>query len=188
MTEQGDLFADCRVPLPEMALATETVTPAQEAQLIRQIDACPLEPFRFGQWRGKRLTCNFGSSYDYARGSVEPAPPLPDWLVDLRAEVIPQLGRDPAQFVQALVIRYDSGAGIGWHRDRPQYGEVVGLSLGAPAVMRLRQRREGGFARCNFDLGPRAAYLLAGEARAQWEHSIVPMEATRWSVTFRTLR
>ncbi|WP_204316234.1 alpha-ketoglutarate-dependent dioxygenase AlkB, partial [Serratia marcescens] len=80
--------------------------------------------------------------------------------------------------VQALVTRYDPGAGIGWHRDRPVFEHVVGVSLGAPTALRLRRRRaDGKFDRAELPLAPRGAYHLAGEARHLWEHSITPMKA-----------
>lgn len=186
---QGDLFAADAPAVPGLALVEGAVGEAEERAIAERIDAAPLEPFRFGQWTGKRLTVHYGSAYDYQRARPVPAPPLPEWLVGLRETLTTQLGRAPAAFVQALLIRYDPGAGIGWHRDRPQYGEVIGLSLSAPAVLRLRRRRpEGGFDRRNIELPRRSAYLLSGEVRQQWEHSIAPMAATRRSVTFRTLR
>ena len=188
MAVQGDLFGENGTGMPDLALVEDAVSPALEADLAAHIDACPLEPFKFGQWRGKRLTCNFGSGYDYQRGALADAPPIPHWLMELRDALAPQLGRDPEDFVQALVIRYDPGAGIGWHRDRPQYGEVIGLSLNAPATLRLRRRTEDGFARQAVQLPPRSAYLLTGEVRDGWEHSIAPMELTRRSITFRSLR
>lgn len=86
-----------------------------------------------------------------------------------------------------MLIRYDPGAGIGWHRDRPQFEHVVGISLGAPATLRLRRRRDAGFDRATLPLVPRAAYHLTGEARHDWEHSVAPMDTARWSVTFRSL-
>jgi len=89
--------------------------------------------------------------------------------------------------VHALLIRYDPGAGIGWHRDRPQFEHVVGISLGAEAVMRFRRRREKGFDRVAVPLPARSVYHLAGDARHAWEHSIAPMDDARWSVTFRSL-
>jgi len=192
MTLQGDLFDDePRVP-PQgpdgLDLVEQAVTPAQEVELAAHIDAAPLEPFQFGQWRGRRLTANYGTSYDYQRGQVAPAPPLPEWLLALRERVAALVGASPCDFSQALLIRYDPGAGIGWHRDRPQYGEVIGLSLSAPATLRLRRRVEGGFERRNIPLPPRSLYRLRGEVRWDWEHSIVPMEVTRRSITFRSLR
>jgi alkylated DNA repair dioxygenase AlkB len=88
--------------------------------------------------------------------------------------------------VQSLLVRYDPGAGIGWHRDRPVFEHVIGISLGATATMRFRRRRAGGFDRASVPLAPRSLYHLTGDARWRWEHSIAPMEVTRWSITFRS--
>ena len=86
-----------------------------------------------------------------------------------------------------MLIRYDPGAGIGWHRDRCRFERVLGVSLGAPATMRFRRRRPGDFDRRSVALAPRSIYHLSGEARHEWEHSIAEMEVTRWSITFRSL-
>ena len=175
--------------VPGLVLAHEAISVAQEAELEGLIDAAGLTPFQFGQWEGKRLTANYGSAYDYQRARPIPAPPMPDWAAQLCTHLAPQVARDPQDFVQALLIRYDPGAGIGWHRDRPQYGEVIGLSLTAPATLRLRRRLpEEGFERRSVELPPRSLYLLSGEVRSEWEHSIAPMDVTRRSVTFRTLK
>jgi alkylated DNA repair dioxygenase AlkB len=163
------------------------VTPGEEQTLIASIDAAALSPFRFHQWLGKRLTAYYGWSYDFDAASLTPADPIPEWLLPLRAKAARFAGLQPDEFAQALVIRYDPGAGIGWHRDRPVFEHVVGISLGAQATMRFRRRRPGGFERTKALLAPRSIYHLTGEARHQWEHSIAPMEATRWSVTFRSL-
>jgi alkylated DNA repair dioxygenase AlkB len=189
MTIQGDLFAAEATPLiPGLTLVQEAVTAAEEAELAARIDAAPLAPFQFGQWEGKRLTAHYGSAYDFARHRLDEAPPLPDWLLALREKLALQLGFDPRVLQAALLIRYDPGAGIGWHRDRPQYGEVLGLSLSAECTMRLRRRTERGFERKSLLLPPRSAYRLSGEVRWEWEHSITPMDVTRRSITFRSLR
>jgi alkylated DNA repair dioxygenase AlkB len=189
MTTQGELFASEEPPaVPGLALVHEAVTPAEEIELAARIDTAPLAPFQFGQWEGKRLTVHYGSAYDFARHRLDEAPPLPDWLIAVRDRLAPQVARDPAAFAAALLIRYDPGAGIGWHRDRPQYGEVLGLSLSADCVLRLRRRTESGFERRNLPLPARSLYLLADEVRREWEHSIVPLEVTRRSITLRTLR
>jgi alkylated DNA repair protein (DNA oxidative demethylase) len=187
MTVQGELFAADAPMVPGLRLMADAVSPSEELALCAQIDAAPLEPFAFGQWRGKRLTTHYGSAYDFARGRLGEAPPLPGWLLSLRERLATLAGFDPAALEAALLIRYDPGAGIGWHRDRPQYGEVLGLSLGAPCVMRLRRRTPDGFERRKLPLPPRSLYRLSGEVRWQWEHSIAPMERTRRSITFRTL-
>ena len=187
MLKQSKLFA---VPpiVPALVLVGEAVSEAEQRALEAHIDAAPLAPFQFGQWEGKRLTTHYGSGYDFSRQRVAEAPPLPDWLIDLRDKLAPQVDLEPALFQAALVIRYDPGAGIGWHRDRPQYDNVMGLSLTAPCVLRLRRRTATGFERRNVELPPRSLYLLSGEVRREWEHSIVPLDVTRRSITFRSLR
>ena len=86
-----------------------------------------------------------------------------------------------------LLARYDPGAGIGWHRDRPQFEHVVGISLGSPATHALPPAHRVGFRRATVHLEPRSAYLLSGEVRHEWEHSIAPGDTLRFSITFRTL-
>jgi alkylated DNA repair dioxygenase AlkB len=160
----------------------------EEAALIEAIDAAGLAPFRFQGWTGKRLTASFGWHYDFDRAVFRPTEPLPDFLLPLRAQAAALAGMASEALVQALLIRYDPGAGIGWHRDRPVFEHVVGISLGDPAVLRLRRRKPGGgFERAALPLVPRSAYHLAGAARHDWEHSIAPSDTRRWSITFRSL-
>ena len=187
MVSQPDLFP-AEPLVPGLSLIEEAISRELESTIESTIDRLPLVPFQFGQWRGKRLTGNFGSAYDYQRGRVVPAPEYPAWLAELRDKLAPMFGSDPDPYVQALAIRYDPGAGIGWHRDRPHYGSVIGL-FSAPATLRLRQRLGvGRFERRSVILPPRSAYLLSGEVRHAWEHSIAPMDVTRRSVTLRTMR
>lgn len=159
----------------------------EEVTLADRIDRSDLSPFRFQGWLGKRLTRTFGWRYDFDDHSFEPAGHLPDWLLPARDKAAHFAGLDPDAFVHALVTRYDPGAGIGWHRDRPQFGTVVGLSLGSAAALRLRRRTSSGFDRASLTLAPRSAYILSGEVREQWEHSIAPGDTLRYSITFRTL-
>jgi alkylated DNA repair dioxygenase AlkB len=174
-------------PLPGLATRAAFLAPEEERMLITRIDASDLTPFRFQGWTGKRLTASFGWSYDFEAGRPKDAPPIPDWLSPFRNRAAAFAGLDPEQLVQALLIRYDPGAGIGWHRDRPIYGDVIGISLGAPAAMRFRRRRSDGFDRVSVPLDPRGAYHMAGPARHDWEHSIAPLACPRWSITFRSL-
>ena len=170
-----------------LAHTDDIVTPAEEAELIARIDASDLAPFRFQGWLGKRLTLSFGWRYDFDTARFTEAEPMPDWLLPLRAKAADFAGLAPEDFVHALLIRYDPGAGIGWHRDRPLFEHVVGISLGNPATLRLRRRTERGFERASAALAPRSIYHLSGEVRHDWEHSIAPMEVPRWSITLRSL-
>lgn len=173
--------------LPGLASQDDLVSEAEERMLIAAIDATALAPFRFQGWTGKRLTSSFGWRYDFNAGRLEHGELMPDWLLPIRARAATFAGLRVDDLVQALLIRYDPGAGIGWHRDRPIYGHVVGISLGEPAAMRFRKRRSGGFDRVSVPLDPRGGYHMSGPARYEWEHSIAPMERPRWSITFRSL-
>jgi alkylated DNA repair dioxygenase AlkB len=173
--------------LSGLASRPDLIDEAEERALVAAIDATELAPFRFQGWTGRRLTSSFGFSYDFETQRAARADPIPGWLLPIRDRMAAFAGIDAGSLIQALLIRYDPGAGIGWHRDRPIYEHVVGLSLGASADMRFRRRRpDGGFDRVSLPLEPRGAYHLSGEARHDWEHSIVEMDRTRWSVTFRS--
>ncbi|MDB5413178.1 MAG: alpha-ketoglutarate-dependent dioxygenase AlkB [Rubritepida sp.] len=185
MMAMSDLF-DAPV-LPGLATAASFVTPAEELALITAIDAANLSPFRFQGWIGKRLTASYGWTYDFETGRMSQADPLPGWLLPFRDRAAGFAGLPPEELVQALLIRYGTAAGIGWHKDRPTFEHVVGISLGAPAIMRFRRRRGEKFERASLPLEPRGAYHLSGEARHEWEHSIAEMDRERWSVTFRSL-
>jgi DNA oxidative demethylase len=182
---QSDLFA--RPCLAGLAQAEAIITPGEEQALIGSIDGLELSPFRFHGWLGKRLTASFGWNYDFDTVRLAPTEPIPSWLLPLRAKAARFARLVPEDLVQTSIIRYDIGAGIGWHRDRPVFEDVVGISLGAPATMRFRKRRAGAFDRASAELAPRSIYHLSGEARHQWEHSIADMEVARWSITFRSL-
>ena len=199
-----ELRASGRVPIPmpsariEFAQTTlfdtqpagltyreDFITASDESELVGHFAALTFKPFAFQGWEGKRETASFGLRYDFNDSRVHVAPPIPDFLLPLRARAAHFAGLPPDAFEQALVIRYGVGAGIGWHRDRPAFDKVVGISLGAPCDLRFRQRTARGFLRFTLHAAPRSLYLLTGEIRHEWEHGIVPMEAPRFSITFR---
>ncbi|MDO9370857.1 MAG: alpha-ketoglutarate-dependent dioxygenase AlkB [Sphingopyxis sp.] len=183
---QADLFGPTL--LPGLAQGDAFITTLEEAELIARIDGAALTPFQFQQWEGKRLTRSFGWTYDFQTGRFAPGEPIPLWLEPLRARSAAFAGVDPQALEQALLIDYGLGAGIGWHKDRPVFEHVIGISLGAPATMRFRRRSAGSFERATADLAPRSIYHMSGEVRDDWEHSISPIATRRWSVTFRSLR
>ncbi len=181
----ADLFGDAL--LPGLDYRPDFIDAAAEQALVGHLDAMDLSPFRFHGWTGKRKTHTFGWRYDFDDASFAPAEPFPDWLQPLRDNAALFGGLEPEEIVHALLARYDPGAGIGWHRDRPVFDKVIGISLGAPAVIRFRQRTDSGFHRVQLPAEPRSAYLLTGEARHEWEHRVTPGDALRFSITFRTL-
>ena len=167
--------------------AQEVISAAEEQQLLDRLMPLDLAPFRFHGWLGNRRTQSFGWRYDFEDASFTPAEPIPDWLEPARSRAASFAGLQPSDFVHVLIARYDPGAGIGWHRDRDVFENVVGISLNTPATLRFRQRTPEGFRRAKLEVEPRSAYLLSGEVRHDWEHSIAPGDQLRFSITFRTL-
>ncbi len=173
--------------IPGLATREDLVSPADERALIDRINLLELTPFRFRGFTGKRLTASFGWTYDFDNGRFAETDPIPGWLLPLRERAAGFASLPRHDLVHALVIRYDPGAGIGWHRDRPVFDQIVGVSLGAPTVLNFRQRTATGFRRVKLGLPPRSAYHLAGEVRREWEHGIPAHDALRFSITFRSL-
>ncbi|MDB5681244.1 MAG: 2OG-Fe(II) oxygenase superfamily protein [Sphingomonas bacterium] len=185
---QPDLFNRPDTTGPSgLSYCEDAITAAEEAALIAGLEDVTVSPFRFQGWLGKRQTASFGWHYDFDKASFGEAAPIPDFLLPFRDRAGAFAGVAPADLVHALIVRYDPGAGIGWHRDRPVFDHVVGLSLEAPTTLRLRRRTATGFERASIDLAPRSIYHLSGEVRYDWEHSIAPMLVRRRSVTFRSL-
>jgi alkylated DNA repair dioxygenase AlkB len=192
MTAQQTLF-DLPVALspklpPGFRYQPDLVTARDERELVARFEALPFKPFEFQGYLGNRRVVSYGWRYDFARQTLEKAEALPAFLSPLRAAVAAFSGHDPEAFQQALVLEYTPGAGIGWHRDRPQFQDVAGVSLMAPCTFRLRRKVGTRWERVSLIAAPRSAYLMTGPARTDWEHSIPAVDALRYSVTFRSFR
>jgi alkylated DNA repair dioxygenase AlkB len=186
---QLNMFEDPPPAAPSgLVYAPGFVDAAEESALAERIESLPFKPFEFHGFTGNRRTVSFGMHYAFDGSGLREAEPIPDWLQPLRARAAALAGLEPEAFVHALVIEYSPGAGIGWHRDRPVFGDVVGISLLAPAPLRFRRKTGSKWERFTLTAEPRSAYLLRGEARHQWEHSIPQLETLRYSLTLRTLR
>jgi alkylated DNA repair dioxygenase AlkB len=185
---QPDLFAPTLHWPTGLRYEPNFLDPAGEAQLLHAIAALPLQEARYKQYTARRRTVSFGSGYDFDRNALQPAPPIPPFLLPLRQEVAQWAGMDAATFEHALVTEYQPGTPLGWHRDVPDFGVVVGISLAGVARMRFRPWPPGANHSAAFalDLAPRSIYLMQGEARWGWQHAISPTKALRYSITFRT--
>jgi alkylated DNA repair dioxygenase AlkB len=184
---QLSLFETAPSPRPAgLVYAPGFIGEEEEGALAARIAALPFKPFEFHGFTGNRRTVSFGLHYAFDGSGLAEAEPIPEWLQPLRIRAAALAGHGPEAFAHALVIEY-SGAGIGWHRDRPVFGDVVGISLLAPAALRFRRKSGSKWERFTLTAEPRSAYLLRGEARHEWEHSIPQLETLRYSVTLRTL-
>jgi alkylated DNA repair dioxygenase AlkB len=186
LSEQYSLFADTP-PGPEgLSYNDDFITTVEERDLVAHIAALPLQPFQFGAFEGKRRVASFGFRYDYTSRRLYEAEPVPDWLAAMVAKV-EAFGGTQTRIAQALCTEYDVGVGIGWHRDKPQYDRVFGLSLGSPCKFRFRRAAGDKWQRFTLEARPRSIYVMTGASRHVWEHSIPAVEAPRYSITFRTM-
>lgn len=163
----------------------ELITEDEERALLAALAGIELGPVKMHGVIARRRVAHFGWTYGYLGRGVLPGTPIPPELLRLRDRAAPLAGLAPEALEEALVTHYPPGAGIGWHRDAPQFGPtVIGISLGAPCRFRLKRGEEA----VTRILAPRSAYVLAGPARAEWQHHIPPVAGPRWSVTFRTVK
>jgi len=184
---QASLFSH-QVEGPEgLRYYPDFISAAEERALIGHIEALPLTPFQFGAFEGKRRVAWFGWRYDYGEQALMPAEALPGWIEAYAWRVEDLAGVERGSVAQILCTEYEVGVGIGWHRDKKHFDEVFGLSLGAPCKLRLRRKAGAKWERFALEAEPRSLYMLRGEARHQWEHSIPPVERRRHSITFRTM-
>lgn len=165
----------------------DLISSPEEQSLIERIRELPLKEFEFHGFTARRRTISFGYHYDFARARLDRAEEIPPWLRPLRATAAAFAGLAPGDLVHVLILEYSAGATIGWHRDKASFGDVIGISLLAPARFRLRRKAGSKWERASLPVAPRSAYLLRGPSRTEWEHSIPAVDALRYSITFRTL-
>jgi alkylated DNA repair dioxygenase AlkB len=167
----------------------ELIAPEDETALLARVRSLPFREFEFHGYVGKRRTVSFGWHYDFSGRRLRKADDIPGFLLPLRQAAAAFAGMGSERLQHVLVVEYGPGAGIGWHRDKAVFGEVVGVSLLSPCVFRMRRKvGERKWERVSLTVEPRSAYHLSGEARSVWEHSIPQAEALRYSITFRNVR
>lgn len=187
---------------PGFDYRADFVSPAEERNLLDRLGTIEFSTVEMRGVVARRRTAHFGWTYGYERRQAAPGEPIPEFLLGVRARVAEWAGVEPEAFAEALITEYPAGAPIGWHRDAPMFEDIAGLSLGAACRMKFRPyvsprdlaagtlaagtppRR----ATHEIELAVRSAYLIRGTARREYEHHIPPVDARRYSVTFRTLR
>lgn len=160
----------------------------EEEDLVRRIEGLAFEKFQFHGFTGKRRVVSFGWRYDFNEAGLRKAEDIPDFLLPLRARAAGLAGLGAEAFQHVLVTQYGPGAGIGWHRDKAVFDEVVGVSLLSACDFRFRRKVGEAWERAKVVAERRSAYLLSGPARTEWEHSIPAVARLRYSITFRNFR
>ena len=189
---QASLFDTEEIAFPPgMRFEPDWLGVDEEAALIEAIRALPLREAQYKQYTARRRVASFGGKFDYDNNRLLPAPPIPPAFEPFRARVARWLGVAPALFSQMLVAEYAPGTPLGWHRDVPDFESIVGVSLLGQGEMRFRPWPPTAGRPADLrslQLPPRSAYVLEGPARWQWQHSIVPTKALRYSISLRTAR
>lgn len=151
------------------------ITAEEEEILLAYIQNMHMPLLQFREHESKRR----GMSYEYE---------LPIFLRPLQLRIAKWLSVPRSMVNEAFIQEYPPGYGIGWHRDR-ETPLVVGISLLSWARMRFRPLEKIGDSKAvmSFEVEPRSAYLMQGETATRWQHSVAPVRALRYSITFRTL-
>lgn len=164
-----------------LKLLEEAITPADEAELIGLIEAAGLvyPPYDPGN---RRASASYGYKYDYAADAFRQCPEMPQAFLRLREKAAAVAGVSPGDIPECLLNRYEPGAVIQPHRDKPHWEHVIGVSLGAQVPMRFSRGDET----VEIELPRRSMYLLSDDARHVWEHALPPVTGTRYSITYRS--
>lgn len=133
-----DVFPEGFVYEPDASSSDE------EASLLVELAPLPFKEFQFHGFEGKRRVVSFGWRYDFGQQKALPADPIPAFLRQLCTRVQSRTGFAFSDLQQVLVTEYAPAAPIGWHQDRPVFGNVMGLSLASPCTFRLRKSEGGG--------------------------------------------
>ena len=190
---QPDLFGEAPAAAVEgLRYERDFLSLAEEAELLGIVQGLPLKEMRYKEYTARRRGTSFGGSYDFDTNRLKPGPPLPEALHPLRAKVAAWAGIAPEDLGHMLIAEYRPGTPLGWHRDVPDFEDIIGVSLHNDAVMQFRPYVPGAPASrpaaLEFLIEPRSVYLLRGPARWAWQHAIAPTEALRYSITLRTRR
>ena len=173
---------------PGFAYRPDFLTPEEEHAVLAGVRGLDYHDVKMRGQVARRRTTHFGWTYGYETWRIEPGPPIPDFLLGLRERAGALAGVPAEDLVEVLVTQYPAGAGIGWHRDAPMFGGVIGVSLLSACRFRFQRGKGAERRTAAAVLEPRSAYVLDGAARWQWQHSIPAGKTERYSVTYRTLR
>ena len=191
------LFGDPDLP-DGFRYEPDFLTEGEEDDLLQAIAGVEFSRVEMHGGIARRRIAQYGVTYGFDARRSAPGAPIPPWLAPLRARAAAWAGVDADALAEALVTEYPVGAPIGWHRDAPMFGDVIGISLAGSCRMKFRPYvppkelgapgRAARRATHELELARRSVYLMRGIVRRDFEHSIPPVGMLRYSVTFRTMR
>jgi len=166
------------------------ISPDEEKALISAIRKLPLHPLIFQGFEAKRKVKSYGYDYNFDTRQITTGEAIPDAFISLTDRIAESMSVPASEIAEILVTEYPPGSVINWHRDAPPFDRISGISLNSECCFRFRphdKSKQGRKNTLSLTVAPRSMYIIAGEARHDWEHSIKPVTETRYSITFRTL-
>lgn len=163
----------------------------EETRLLETIESLNLHPLIFQGFTAKRKVESYGYDYNFDRRSISKGKEIPAGLSGLIEKVADWLTIKTEELAEILVTEYPVGSVINWHRDAPPFDKIIGISLLADCTFRFRpydKSKQGRKSIISLPVHRRSVYIIRDEARTAWEHSILPVKDTRYSITLRTLR
>lgn len=163
----------------------------EEASFIAAIAELTLLPMVFHGYTANRKTASFGYDYSFTNRKLSKGKPIPHQFSSLVKKVGDKLSVLPEDFAELLVTEYPPGSVINWHRDAPPFDIIAGISLAEDCIFRLRPHEKTKQTRgsvISFPVERCSLYIIKNAARTEWQHSIVPVKNTRYSITLRTLK
>jgi alkylated DNA repair dioxygenase AlkB len=171
-------------------LRPDFITESEERAYLAHVENGPWET----EWRRRIQQFGLGYAGEHGREATW-IRDFPEWLNSLAARVAPFLERFPEN---SVINEYIPPLGIGPHRDYPTFGPTVAcVSLGSDIVMDFIDH--GSRRRVPIFVPERSLWVITGEARERWQHSIASrltdvvygerrVRGRRVSITFRTAR
>lgn len=176
---------------PGFIYIPDFITKEDESELYKEVSGIELHTFMFQGFEAKRKVASFGYDYSFEKAKLTRGKEIPPAFNKLIGMVAGELKISPDDFAELLVTQYPPGSVINWHRDAPPFDIIAGISLMADCTFRLRPHKEAVRSRktvISFPVHRRSLYIIQGESRTDWQHSISPVKAERYSITLRTLR
>ena len=185
----GELFPSYPLLPHGFHYMADFLTETEENRLLHNISKLNLHPLLFQGFEAKRKVISFGYDYSFDRRTLTKGEPIPSEFQWLLEKISIELNV-ANNFAELLITEYPPGAVINWHRDAPPFNIIVGISLLSDCIFRFRPFEKSKQTRnsiISVPLPRRSLYVMQGESRERWQHSISPVETTRHSITLRTL-
>jgi alkylated DNA repair dioxygenase AlkB len=176
---------------PGFSYTENFITENEERQLLQVISGLELHTFIFRGYEAKRKVASFGYDYNFNNRSISEGKEIPPGFNFLIEKVAKETGISASEFAELLVIEYPPESVINWHRDAPPFELIAGISLLSDCTFKLRpynKEQQGKKYIRSVPVKKRSLYIMQGESRSEWEHSIDKTKTLRYSITLRTLR